>query len=158
MRMPSTTSNWLMPSVATVTTIRGDLRNRRMNTISTNDAEHERHRQSDAEAEEVRPPPEQHERRSEAGGHGAQFGLREVDHPVRAVDERQADGQHRGQHALDRALHPHPERHAVVDQLQQQHARDRAPGDGRSGIDACSPPATHARDRNGSEQPAVYAA
>ena len=33
--MPSTSSNWVMPSVATVTTMRGELRNRRMNATST---------------------------------------------------------------------------------------------------------------------------
>ena len=105
-------------------------------------AQHDGEHQARDHAEEVRPPPEQHERRSEPGGHGAEVGLREVHHPVGAVDERHADGQHRGQHTLHRALHPQPEGHAVEDHLNRENASNGQQRH-RSGNTALAPQASH---------------
>ena len=126
----STTRSVAMPIVATVSTRRDALRKRRTSATSTTAPSTQRADQTDAEPEPVRPAPEHDEADGEGDGRRAEVGLGEVDDTVGAVDERQADGQQRGQHPEHDAAQPEAERHAEEDELDGEDRRRR--GDRRS--------------------------
>jgi uncharacterized BrkB/YihY/UPF0761 family membrane protein len=92
--------------------------------------------QTGQQTEQVRPPPEEDERRGESCRRGAQLGLGEVDDAVGPVDQGHADGHHRVETAQHQALHPQPERHTEEHQLSGDQSGNGEDGNEPCGIDA----------------------
>ncbi len=105
---PMPASSWARPMVATIRMRRGAFSNRRITTNSVAEPERDRDDERERHRDPVRPSVEPDERDRDARGHGAEVGLREVDDPVRAVDQHDPDREQRDQ----RADHDAPGDHA----------------------------------------------
>ena len=96
-----------------------------------NNAGHDRHDQTSAEPEEVRPTPEEDERRGECGRRRPELRLGEVDDSIGPIDQGHADGHHGVQPAEHQPVQPQTEWKTEEDELR---ADDR--GDGGERDDA----------------------
>ena len=120
MNSASAVRSCAMPIVATVSTRRGARQNRLISVRSTTKPSEDRADEPEDEGDRIgeaghpvrcatrRVLGEQQDR--EDGRHRAEVALREVHDAVRAVDEREADGEQRGERSDQRALHDDAER------------------------------------------------
>ena len=110
---PAPASSWDRPMVATVSTSRGAVKNRRMIRASTSTPSSDGGDQADDQAEPVAPAPGHDQHHAEHGRQRAEVALGEVDDAVGPVDEGDAEGD---------------ERDAAADERAVEHDAHRAPG------------------------------
>ncbi len=142
--MPITKSSWVMPIVATVTTIRGELRKRRINANSMTTPATTDMTSPLTSPSRYGQPQNNDERGSERSRHGSELGLGEVDHPVGPIDQRHADRHHCVQPAQHQTVQPQAERETEEDQLDTDDRGDRTQGDGAIWVDVADTRSSHA--------------
>jgi hypothetical protein len=89
------------------------------------DAEHDSGRDPDGQREEVRQTRPDDQQNGEARGHTAEVSLREVHDAVRAIDQRDAERDERGESADHHPLHEHAERRRPKDLLEEVEEQDQ---------------------------------